>query len=80
MSLTRCFRFQAARRSLDAKEVELGKLRLKIEDSTGTHAAYKALQKCGESTVGEYSYKICPFEDAKQGHVPCQKVRLCFDA
>ncbi|CAK9106579.1 unnamed protein product, partial [Durusdinium trenchii] len=59
----------AARRSLDAKEVELGKLRLKIEDSTGTHAAYKALQKCGESTVGEYSYKICPFEDAKQGHV-----------
>ncbi|CAK9106577.1 unnamed protein product, partial [Durusdinium trenchii] len=60
---------EAARRSLDAKEVELGKLRLKIEDSTGTHAAYKALQKCGESTVGEYSYKICPFEDAKQGHV-----------
>ena len=58
-----------ARRSFAAKESEVTTLRQSLEESIGSHAAYKALKKCGEGTLGEYNYKICPFEDAKQGHV-----------
>ena len=67
---TKWFWSQDARRSFAAKESEVTTLRQSLEESIGSHAAYKALKKCGEGTLGEYNYKICPFEDAKQGHVP----------
>ena len=44
---------QDARRSLEAQDVQLTKLRQSLEDAIGSHAAYKALKKCGEGTLGE---------------------------
>ncbi|CAJ1379296.1 unnamed protein product [Effrenium voratum] len=58
-----------ARRQLAAKHKETAELREKIEAAAGAHAAYRALNKCGETQIGEYSYKICPFGEATQGHV-----------
>ena len=44
---------QDARRSLEAQDVQLTKLRQSLEDAIASHAAYKALKKCGEGTLGE---------------------------
>ena len=47
-------------------------LKDKIEVAAGAHAAYQSLNACGTAQLGQYSYKICPFGDATQGHVSRQ--------
>ncbi|CAJ1458361.1 unnamed protein product, partial [Effrenium voratum] len=41
-----------ARRQLAAKHKETAELREKIEAAAGAHAAYRALNKCGETQIG----------------------------
>ncbi|CAE7482809.1 unnamed protein product [Symbiodinium pilosum] len=60
---------QEARRGLSAKAGEIKELKDKIEVAAGAHAAYQSLNACGTAQLGQYSYKICPFGDATQGHV-----------
>lgn len=60
---------EEARQKLTAMDGSLEELRGQVEEVLGPNAAYSALKKCGENQLGDYNYKICPFEDAKQGHV-----------
>ena len=60
---------EEAQANLTVMDKSLSELQQQVEEVQGPNAAYNALKKCGENQLGDYSYKICPFEDAKQGHV-----------